>query len=127
MNIKMKKSTAGALALAIGALLLSFPAAPSASATTVTECKALIDSLISETQAVTITGQNADKDRAGLLGKLSNAEIKLDQAKFSDAIQKLNDYIAKVEQLIAAGHISQTDGNTLISGANDAIQCIRTL
>jgi FIMAH domain-containing protein len=121
----MKKSVS-LLAVALVTLSLSLVALP-ACATTVSECKALIDTLITETQGVTITGRNADKDRAGLLGKLSNAEIKLDQGKFADAIQKLQDYETKVNQLLAAGNISSTDANTLLSGAEAAITCISQL
>jgi hypothetical protein len=95
--------------------------------TTVDECRALIDTLTTETQAVTITGRNADKNLAGLLGKLSGAEIKLAEGKFSDAIQKLQDFQTKVSQLVASGSITAGDANMLLTGAQDAINCISQL
>lgn len=121
----MRKSLSLLTATAITLSLLLV--APPARATTVSECKTLLDTLILETQSVTITGRNADRDRAGLLAKLTNAEIKLDQGKFADAIQKLQDYEAKVNQLLAAGNISLTDASTLLTGADEAIACIRQL
>jgi len=76
-------------------------------ASTVSECQAMIANLKAETQQVTITGRNAEKDRAGLVGKLDAARLALDRAKFCDPIQKLNDFRAKVIQLIDAGRINQ--------------------
>ena len=118
------------LAVAVIALALTSvttrvaAASSSVDTSTVSECKAMIDALILETQAVAISGMNAERNRTGLLGKLSNADIKLDQGKFADAIQKLDDYEAKVRQLAASGSISAADANLLLSGADDAIACI---
>jgi hypothetical protein len=89
-------------------LLLS---ATSAFATTVTECLALINNLKTQTQQVTITGRNAEKELAGLVGKLDAASLALNRAKFCDAIQKLNDYKAKINQPVAAGHINTDPSN----------------
>jgi hypothetical protein len=117
------------IALALMSVATRVTAASSSldTATSVSECKAMIDALILETQAVAISGMNAEKNRTGLLGKLSNAEIKLDQGKFADAIQKLDDYEAKVRQLAASGSISAADANLLLSGVDDAVVCISQL
>ena len=101
-------------------------------ATTVSECQAMIAGLESETQQVAITGRNADKDRDALVGKLDAAALKLDQAKFCDAIQKLDDYKARVNQLIAAGRINQdpdagVTAGQLLTDADAAINCINQL
>jgi hypothetical protein len=77
-------------------------------AETVSECQALIANLKAETQGVVITGQNAEtKDRPGLIAKLDAASLALDRGKFCDAIQKLNDFKTKINQLILAGSINQ--------------------
>lgn len=133
MKVSMKKSAFAAVLFAVAVLFSSAVA----NATTVSECQTLIANLKAETQAVAITGKSADKDRAGLIGKVDNATFSLDQAKFCDSIQKLNDFKVKVNQLIAAGKINQnpTDaaGNPLVTGtqlladADAAINCINQL
>ena len=92
-------------------------------------CQALIDALRTDTQNVVLTGRQADKNRAGLLGKLDNASTDLSKGKLCGAIQKLTDFRNKVNQLIASGSIN-TDptvgvtGQDLVDGANEAIACI---
>ena len=93
-------------------------------------CQALIDALRADTEAVVLTGRQADKNRAGLLGKLDNATSDLSKGKLCGAIQKLTDFRNKVNQLIASGSIN-TDptvgvtGQDLVDGANEAIACIQ--
>lgn len=96
------------------------------------ECQALIAELRAQTEAVAITGRNAEKNRAGLLGKLDNASAALNTGKLCDAIQKLNDFRNKVNQLIASGSINTDStagvtGQDLVDGATDAINCIQAL
>ncbi|HVG29426.1 MAG TPA: hypothetical protein VM864_06865 [Pyrinomonadaceae bacterium] len=132
MNTRIK-SVFAALVCAL-ALTLS---ANVTSAETVSECQQLIANLKAETQTVIITGKNAEKDRTGLVGKADNASFALDRGKFCDAIQKLNDFKSKINQLIAAGNINQnpTDangntiatGNQLLADADAAINCINRL
>lgn len=132
MNTRFKSVFAAlvcALALTISANVVR--------AETVSECQQLIASLKTETQSVAITGKSAEKDRTGLIGKLDNASLSLDRGKFCDAIQKLNDFKAKINQLIAAGSINQnpTDANgvslvtgqELLTDADAAINCINQL
>ena len=97
-----------------------------------TECQALIAELRTATEGVAITGKNAAKDRASLLGKLDNASRELERGKPCDAIRKLTDFRNKVNQLIASGHINTdetagTTGQDLVSGADEAIACIQAL
>jgi len=129
MNTTMKK-TMKKTAVIFGATagLLALLLAPGAAlATTVTECHAQIESLKAATAAATFTGQNAAKDEASMLSKLGNAELKLDQAKFADAIQKMTDYKSKVSQLAAAKKMASGEAQDLINGADDIIRCIQSL
>ena len=107
---------------------LSFGLVPApAAAATVADCQALITTLQQETQAATFTGANADMDRAGLLGKLSDAQAKLSEGKFTDAVGKLTDFKNKVVTLSAQGKLDPTDAATLEAGADAAIACVQSL
>lgn len=69
------------------------------------------------------------KDQAALVGKLDEAAQKLALGKAADAVQKLTDYQLKVQALIVQGKIAASlDGAVtpamLLSGAQDAIDCI---
>jgi len=128
MNIKMKKKSFAALLCA----LAIFVAAPLAHATTVTEVQAMIASLRTKTETVIITGKSAEKDRAGLLEKLTDASLKVDQAKFCDAVAKVNDFRNRVNALIAAGKINQdpalgTTGQELLNDADAIIKALNDL
>ena len=128
MKIKMKKKSFAALLCA----LAIFVAAPLAHATTVTEVQAMLTSLKTKTETVIITGRQADKDRAGLLGKLNEASLKVDQAKFCDAVAKLNNFKTSVNALIAAGKINQdpsagTTGQELLNDADAIIAALNEL
>ena len=88
------------------------------------DCESQITSLRTATETVTITGKNADKDRAGLLGKIDAASADLSAGKNAGAVQKLTNYRTKVEQLAASGHVTSTDATSLISQVDSAIACI---
>ena len=93
------------------------------------QCEASIAELRTATEGVVLIGRNAEKDRAGLLGKLDGAATSLSRGKLCDAIRKLTDFRNKVNQLIAAGKINSdptvgTTGQDLVDGANEAIACI---
>jgi 4-hydroxy-3-methylbut-2-enyl diphosphate reductase IspH len=125
----MKKKISFAAILFAVAMLV---AAPMAQATTVTEVQAMIASLKTKTETVAITGKQADKERAGLLGKLNEASLKVDQAKFCDAIQKLNNFKTSVNALITAGRINQdstlgTTGTELLADADSIIAALNEL
>jgi hypothetical protein len=94
------------------------------------DCQALIDALRADTEVVALTGRNADKNRASLLGKLDNATTALSKGKLCTAIQKLTDFRDKVNQLIASGSINNdpalgVTGQDLVNDANEAIACIQ--
>lgn len=129
MKPMMKKTLFAALFFAFAMLF----AAPLAHATTVTEVQAMIASLKTKTTTVAITGKSAEtKDRPGMIDKLNNASLAVDQGKFCDAIQKINDFKVKVNQLIAAGKINQdpalgTTGQELLTDADATIARINDL
>src|SRR5215216_2108763 len=117
---------------AIFFVLAMFVAAPLAQATTITEVQAMITTLKTKTTSVLITGKSADKDTTGLVAKLDEASLKVDQAKFCDAIAKLNDFKARVNALIAAGRINQdpalgTTGQELLNDADAIIAALNEL
>jgi hypothetical protein len=127
-KIMMKKISLAALVFAMA----MFVAVPLAHATTITEIQASIANLKAKTETVAITGKQADKDRMGLLVKLNEATLKVDQGKFCDAIAKLNDFKARVNQLIVAGKINQdpalgTTGQELLADADASIALINNL
>lgn len=124
----MKKLSFAAVFFAVA----MFVAAPLAQATTVTEVQAMITSLNAKTTSVTLIGKSAEKDRAGLLDKLNEGTLKLDQAKFCDSVAKLNDFKARVNALIAAGKINQdpalgTTGQELLNDADAIIAGLNEL
>jgi len=129
MKSKMKKISFAAMLFA----LAMFVAAPLAHATTVTEVQAMIASLKTKTEGVAITGKSADtKDRLGLIAKLNEASLKVDQGKFCDAVLKLNDFKLRVDALIAAGRINQdpalgTTGQELLNDADATIAALNEL
>ena len=93
-------------------------------AQSISECQALITALRVKAQAVQITSNNAVKDLGGLVTKLNESAVKLDQAKFCDSIAKLNDFKARVQQLVAAGKVSFEDADQLNREADAAIACV---
>ena len=127
----MKKISFAAVLFAVA----MFAAAPLVHATTVTEVQAMIASLKTKTETVVITGKQADKNRLRLLGKLNEASLKVDQAKFCDAIVKLNDFKVAVNALITDGQINQinqdpalgTTGTELLADADATIAALNEL
>jgi hypothetical protein len=124
----VRSATFAALALALSPAFV----VRQASASTISECQALIAALRSDTEAVVITGKNSEKNRTGLLGKLDNASVALDRVKLCDARAKLNDFRNKVNQLIVSGSINTDStagvtGQDLVNGANEAIACVDSL
>ena len=107
--------------------LLMWVSASPAQAETVDECQAKIAALEDATTNASFSGQNAEKNRMGLLTKLDNASEKLSVGKNADAIQKLTDFRTTVNSLAGGGKIAPGDAQSLVSGADDAITCITDL
>jgi hypothetical protein len=128
MKTMMKKTSFAAILF----VLAMFVAAPLVHATTVTEVQAMLASLRAKTETVAISGKQADKDRLGLLNKINEASLKVDQAKFCDSIAKLNNFKTSVNALIAAGKINQdpaagTTGQELLNDADATIAALNEL
>lgn len=129
MKFKMKTKSLAALLCAIAI----FVAAPLAHATTVTEVQAMLSNLKTKTTTVLIAGKSAEtKDRPGLIEKLDDAVLKVDQAKFCDAVAKVTDYKNRVNALIASGKINQdpalgTTGQELVADADAIIKALNDL
>ena len=129
MKSRMMKSMFAAALFAIAMMVAPLPAR----ADTFGECKALLDILRADT--VNPSNGLSDKDRAGLIGKIDFAATKLDQAKFCDAIQKINDFKRTVSGLAAAAKVKinqdPTDGavtaQQLVADADAVNACITDL
>lgn len=102
-------------------------AAAGAGAATVGECKGYLDLLLLQVQSAELIGHNAEKDLAGLAGKVTEAGLKLDSGKFADSIQKLDDFQIKLGQLVGSGKISSTNYSELFNSSNTAETCIGQL
>ena len=125
-NVRASTGVGLLLGLILSLLMWGLSASPT-QAETLTDCQAKIDVLRGQTETATFFGQNAEKNRTGLLTKLDNASVKLAEGKNADAIQKLTNFRDTVATLNTQGKINPDDANTLISGANDAISCVESL
>jgi hypothetical protein len=127
----------------VAALLLA-AAPPARAQSTVGECKARLDIIQSDLDAIFsaggIGGNNPQQTYASLSSKLQAASAKLDQRKYTDALGKLQDFqIAVITMRDAAKpKLSAPDAGLLLDGAdpsrsafdegaNGAIACIALL
>lgn len=74
-----------------------------------------------ENAEVEIGGRNADKTRDGLVKKLTDAEEKIDQGKFSDAIEKLADFRDKTTDLASTGKLDEDVAQSMVDTADAVI------
>jgi len=111
------------IALAALAFASSPATAPAAAATA---CQGQFDLLGAETEAVVITTGKVDKERAGLLKLVEDAEALATQGKTSDAVTKLLNFEVKVNQLEAAGRISPESAAQLRGDAEATIACLQS-
>lgn len=98
----------------------SVPATASAAA-----CQEQFGALEADTQSVAITSGKVDKERAGLLKLVADAEALTAAGKTADAVTKLRDYEVKVGQLETAGRISAESAAQLRADAEAAIACLQ--
>src|SRR5215213_2793125 len=125
----MKKTLAGVLlaaSLPLTSVVTAAPADAVVAITPIIDCSATsiqqgITDLQKAVTSLQITGKNAATDRANLLGKLSAASAKIVQGKPLDAAAKLRDFVAKINQLAAAGRISLVDAQALTAAATALI------
>lgn len=109
------------IALAAVAFASGAATAPAAAATT---CQEQFHVLAADTQSVAITAGKVDKERAGLLTLIEDAEALAARGKTSDASTKLLDFQVKVDQLEAAGRISAESAAQLRGDAEATIACL---
>ena len=137
------KSTRLMLGIWVAAFLLAV-AAPARAQSTVAECKARLDIIQSDLDAVFfaggIGGNNPQQTYTSLSSKLQAAGTKLDQRKYTDALRKLQDFQVAVITMrdAAKSKLSASDAGLLLDGAdpsrtpfdegvNGAIECIALL
>jgi hypothetical protein len=112
------------LGLTLSALLMLMATA-SAQAQTAGTCQEEFTVLRTHTETVPITGGKVDKERAGLLKLVNDAETLASIGKTSDAVKKLSDFTVKVDQLEAAGRISAESADQLRSDTQATIVCLQ--
>src|SRR5688572_15482967 len=89
-------------------------------------CQAQIAELQSLTASATFTGKNAAGDQAGLLEKLTDAQVKLSEGKPADAVVKLTQFRDKTATLAATGKLNPDEAAVLVAGAEQAIACVQS-
>lgn len=112
--------------LSLSALLMLMASAPS-QAQTEGVCEVRFNQLRAHLapEALPVTGVKADKERAGLLKLVDDAQTLASIGKTSDAVKKLGDFTVKVDQLEAAGRISAESAAQLRSDAQATIGCLQ--
>ena len=130
-NVRAGIGVSVLLGLTLSALLMLMATAPSQAQTEVV-CEVQFNALRAHLDAdpenpefVPITGGKVDKERAGLLKLVNDAEGLASIGKTSDAVKKLSDFTVKVDQLEAAGRISTGDANELRTDAQATIACLQ--
>jgi hypothetical protein len=116
--------------------------APARAQSTVDECQDRIDLIQTDLNAIFtaggIGGNNPQQTNSSLASKLQAAESKLNQRKFADALQKLQDFKTAVIALrdAAKPKLSAADAGLLLDGddespidegVNGAIACVALL
>lgn len=102
-------------------------AAPARAQSTVDECKSRIDLIQIDLNTIFaaggIGGNNPQRTFDSLTSKLQGAKAKLDQHKFSDALQKLEDFKTAVTGLrdAAKPKVSTADADLLLDGDNGSL------
>ena len=114
-------------ALVLTALVFAFAVPHAVQASTASECQGQIDALATATDAATFAGRQAEKEEAGLLGKLNGASAALAAGKTLNAAQKLTDFRSHVVTIGEAGKLDSTDAATLAGLADDAIACVNSI
>jgi len=79
--------------------------------------------------AARFTGMNAEMDQTRMLAKLDAADAKVDQEKYSDAIDKLDEIASKADELATApkSKLNGNDATIIIEKVAYAIGCVGSL
>jgi hypothetical protein len=113
------------LGITLSALLMMLMTTAPSQAQTAGTCQDKFTVLQADTESVTIMGGKVEKERAGLLKLVNDAQALASIGKTSDAVKKLSDFTVKVDQLEAAGRISADSANMLRSDAQATIICLQ--
>ncbi|TYL50921.1 hypothetical protein [Agromyces mariniharenae] len=117
-------------AVLAGALLASTLAVAGGSAAIAdseTPCAAELTQLSSDLSSVPITGGKVDKERAGLLKIVGDTAALAEAGKTTDAVVKLSNLQAKVDDLAAVERISTESAELLTTDTADATLCLSSL
>ena len=125
-NVRASIGVGLLVGLTLSALLMLMASAPS-QAQMEGVCEVQFDQLRAHLapDALPITGVKADKERAGLVKLVDDAQTLASIGKTSDAVKKLGDFTVKVDQLEAAGRISAESADQLRSDAQATIVCVQ--
>ena len=96
-----------------------------AAAQSATPCLDQFTVLRTHTEDVSITGGKVDKERAGLVKLVDDAQALASIGKTTDAVTKLRNFTVKVDQLEAAGRISAESAALLRADADAASACLQ--
>ena len=122
-NVRASIGVGVLVGLTLSALLMLMTSSPSQAQTDI--CKDQFTMLRTDTNTIAITGGKVDKERAGLLKLVDDAEALASIGKTSDAVKKLSDFSVKVDQLEAAGRISAESAVLLRSDVQATIDCLQ--
>jgi hypothetical protein len=100
-------------------------AARPAAAQSATPCLDQFTVLRTHTEDVSITGGKVDKERAGLVKLVDDAQALASIGKTADAVTKLRNFTVKVDQLEAAGRLSTESAALLRTDAAATIACLQ--
>jgi hypothetical protein len=100
-------------------------AARPAAAQSATPCLDQFTVLRTHTEDVSITGGKVDKERAGLVKLIDDAQALAAIGKTADAVTKLRNFTVKVDQLEAAGRLSTESAALLRTDAAATIACLQ--
>jgi hypothetical protein len=100
-------------------------AARPAAAQSATPCLDQFTVLRTHTEDVSITGGKVDKERAGLVKLIDDAQALASIGKTADAVTKLRNFTVKVDQLEAAGRLSTESAALLRTDAAATIACLQ--
>jgi hypothetical protein len=110
--------------LIVAALSVLTVAVPTQAQST-TPCLDQFAVLREATRAVSITGGKAEKERAGLVKLIDDAQALAAIGKTADAVTKLRNFTVKVDQLEAAGRLSTESAALLRTDAAATIACLQ--
>lgn len=87
-------------------------------------CATELNALESSIQSASFIGPKASTDQSNLLAKLTAAEAKVTQRKFSDAIDKLTDITDTATALATAAKPKLVDATAINTSTAAAMACV---